>query len=174
MITIIFSSLFRVIANRKTTKMNEYSLTLWQRVYEVELHYKRPLFDGMFFITSANDALLIIRECIHPMKMDLQESFWVLYLTQANGLLGVSKTGEGSTIGVMVNIKAVFQIALRLNASRMILVHNHPSGNLNPSETDKKVTKKLLDLSKIMEVTLLDHIIVTSESYFSFQHEGLL
>ncbi len=154
--------------------MNKIVLPPTKKVYEVELHYKRPLYEQMRFILSADDAVAVFRECMDPRKMDLQESFWVLYLNQANGLLGVSKTGEGNTTGVLVNIKAVFQIALKLNASGMLLAHNHPSGSLKISEMDKKVTRKIQRLSKIMEITLVDHIILTSESYTSFQIERII
>lgn len=154
--------------------MSKHVLVPITQVHEVSLHYKRPLYNSMVVISSAKDAVKVLRECIDLNTIDLREDFWVLYLNQAHRLLAVSKTGEGCTEGVLVNIKAIFQIALRLNASAMILCHNHPSGALKPSSADKKVTKKIYGLSKIMGITLLDHIIVTSESFFSFQGKDLI
>lgn len=152
----------------------KYPLILLEKIHEVELHYKRPVFNQMKIVSDVEDAIEVLQNCFHPLKMDLQECFYVLYLTPANRLLGIAKVAEGSTIGVVLNTKAIFQVGLLLNASAMILAHNHPSGSLTPSPEDISITRKILELSKLMEIKLLDHLILTCESYVSFRQEGLL
>lgn len=139
---------------------------------EIELHYKRPLFSSMKHIASSEDADNILREFIYVDRIDLKEFFWVILLTCSNRVLGISEVGAGSSKGVVVNIKEILQLALLSNASAVILAHNHPSGNLNFSGSDKRLTNKLKKLTDFMEVTLLDHLIITSESYTSFADNG--
>lgn len=142
--------------------------------YEIELHYKRPLYKDMFFIGGVPEATTCFKSFIHPKRIDLKEFFLVMLLTNANRVIGISEVASGSTIGVMTNIKEIFQLALITNASAIIICHNHPSGKLNISAGDKKETAKLQTLAKLLDITLLDHIVVTSESSVSFIQEGLL
>ena len=141
---------------------------------EVELHYKRPLFDSMVHVTCAEDAVRYLKQSINTKQLDLRESFWVILMTNANRILGISEVATGTTRGVQTNIKYILQLVLLFNSSSLIAAHNHPSGNLNPSKKDVSETKKLQRLLKLMEVTLLDHIIITSESFLSFAQEDLL
>lgn len=141
---------------------------------EIQIHYRRPLYDSMKHICSAESAQKIIREFADPNRIDLKEFFWVLLLSNSNRLLGISETASGSTRGVVINIKEILQLALLTNASAIIVSHVHPSGNLNISSSDKRLTQKLQQLADIMEITLLDHIIITSEGFVSFSQEGLL
>ncbi len=154
--------------------MDKHEIILAERIFEVELHYKRPLFDHMLFINSVDEAVRVFRSCFHPLKMDLQESFWVLYLSQAHRLLGAFETGIGNSVSVLANPKAIFQMALKLNASAILVAHNHPSGGLKVSDRDKKLTRKIATVAKIMDIILTDHIILTSEGFISFAEEGLL
>lgn len=142
--------------------------------YEIEIHYKRPLFKTMTLIENSEDAQRVIRSFINKQKIDLKECFWVLLLSHANRLLGFSEVSTGTTRGVMVNTKEIFQLLLKSNASAFIVCHNHPSGKLVVSESDKKHTRKLKTLAQLIEVSLLDHIIITSEDYLSFSNEGEL
>lgn len=135
---------------------------------EIELHYKRPLFQNMKLITNSEDAEKILKTFIHPNRIDLKEFFWVMLLSNANRLIAVSEIATGSPRCVPVQIREIFQLALITNASSIIVAHCHPSGNLNISEADKKLTSKLEKLCELLELTLLDHIIITSESYTSF------
>jgi DNA repair protein RadC len=141
---------------------------------ELELHYKRPLFDSMVHIKSSKDAETILRKYIDPNRINLKEFFWMMALTQANRLLGISEIASGSPQGVSMNIKEIFQTILLTNASAIIVAHNHPSGNLKPSQSDRAFTKKLQKLSSLMDVTLLDHVILSSEDYYSFSDDRLL
>lgn len=141
---------------------------------EVELHYKRPLFDSMVHVTCAEDAVRYLKQSINTKQLDLRESFWVILMTNANRILGISEVATGTTRGVQTNIKYILQLVLLSNSSSVLASHCHPSGNLNPSKKDVSETKKLQRLLKLLEVTLLDHIIITSESFLSFAQEDLL
>ena len=77
-------------------------------------------------------------------------------------------------MGTIVDLREVFQLALKLSATIIILSHNHPIGNLRPSHTDKLITRKIVEAGKILDITVYDHLIVTQEGYFSFADEGLL
>lgn len=141
---------------------------------KIEIHYKRPHLNQMHHISSASDADTILRKYINLKQLDLRECFWVILLTNANRVLAVSEVATGTSRGVQTNPKYIFQLALLTNASAIIVAHNHPSGNLNFSKRDISETKKLQRLAKLMDITLLDHIIITSESFVSFVEEGEL
>ena len=141
---------------------------------EIELHYKRPLFDFMYALCCAEDADTLLRTYVNPQQLDLREHFWVILMTNANRVISVCEVASGTTLGVQTNMKYIFQLILKTNAVNVILAHSHPGGNLNASARDIKETKKFLRLAKLMDVTLLDHIIITSESFSSFATEGLL
>jgi len=106
-------------------------------------------------------------------KIGFKEMFYVHLLNHANYCLGVSQIGLGSTSGVVVNYKEIFQLAIKTNATGIILSHNHPSGNCKPSDADISITQKLKVASEYMDLKLLDHLILTSEGYLSLADEGL-
>lgn len=103
--------------------------------------------------------------------IDYRESFAVLYLTRSNRLLGLNWVSKGGCAGTVVDIKIILQGALRTNASAIICVHNHPSGNLNPSQEDKKITGKIREACKFVDISFLDHLIITSFDYHSMADE---
>jgi len=140
----------------------------------VELHYKRPLFNEMRCITNSKDAESILREFIDLNRIDLKEFFWLLLLSNANRLLAVSEVSSGGTKIAQIQIREIFQLSLEANATNIILAHCHPSGNLKISKADKTLTKKIVELGKLMEIVVLDHLILTSESYVSFADMGEL
>jgi DNA repair protein RadC len=140
---------------------------------EIQIHYKRPLFDSMKSISSADDAHKVVREFSDSNRIDLKEFFWAIYLSNANRLLAINEIGMGNSLGTIVSVKEIFQGALLTNASGMIIAHNHPSGKLRFSVSDKELTERIYTLAKTMEVTLLDHIVITSEGFISFANEGL-
>jgi DNA repair protein RadC len=119
-------------------------------------------------ITSAMDVF----NQIAPLVSDLNhEEFWVLYLNRANIVLRKEKISSGGVTGTVVDNKIILKKALLNLASSIILVHNHPSGNLNPSIQDKKVTKKMKLACELLEINLLDHLIIAGNSYYSFADE---
>lgn len=107
-------------------------------------------------------------------KLNYVEEMYLMLLNRANRVLGYSKISIGGTTGTVVDIKVVFQTALKANACSILLCHNHPSGNLIPSEQDIKITKSIKEAGKLMEIALLDHLIITDEGFFSFADEGMM
>lgn len=143
-------------------------------VYEVEIIYKRPLLNEMQQVTNSFTVEKLFREIVDPNRIDLKEFFFVMLLSSSNHVLGISQIGVGATKGTVVNIKEVFQLALRTNASGIILAHNHPSGGLKPSKADEEMTQRIQRIGELMEIKLFDHLILSSEGYFSFTDEGLI
>lgn len=122
-------------------------------------------------ITSSND----IYQLIKPELMDLQkEEFWIILLNRANRLIKKEQISSGGVSGTVADPKIIFKAALEQYASSIILVHNHPSGNLKPSQADINLTKKMKDAGVLLEIPILDHIIFSNEGYLSFADESLL
>ena len=114
-----------------------------------------------------------IYELMQPIIGELpHEEFWVLYLNNSNKVLSKSQQGKGGITGTTVDVRLVFKTAFELGATAMILCHNHPSGNLKPSEADTKLTQKLKLAGQNLDVLVLDHIIVTENGYYSFVDDG--
>lgn len=103
-----------------------------------------------------------------------KESFYILLLSRSNKVLGYNLISQGGISGTITDIRLIFQAAIKSNSSAIILAHNHPSGNTNPSEADKKITKKLVDGGKLLDISVLDHIILTEETFFSFADQNLI
>ncbi len=101
-----------------------------------------------------------------------QEHFLVMYLNQSNHALKVECISNGGTTHVIADPKIIFKNALNLNATCIILGHNHPSGNPRPSEDDRQLTKKLVAAGKLLDITVIDHIIIGNERYYSFRDHG--
>lgn len=102
------------------------------------------------------------------------EVFWVLYLNQNNRVIGSEKISEGGITGTVIDVRILLRKALERLACGIIIAHNHPSGNLSPSEPDQKITKQIDHACKLMDVALLDHLIISSSGYYSFRDEGKL
>lgn len=107
-------------------------------------------------------------------KMQHVEEMYMMVLNRANRVLGYSLISKGGISGTVVDLKIIFQTALKSNASSIILAHNHPSANLKPSEADIRITRNVREAGKILEIPLLDHLIITSEGFYSFADEGAL
>ncbi|TWP25464.1 DNA repair protein [Apibacter muscae] len=106
--------------------------------------------------------------------LELQEEVKVLYLNQANVVLGYYSLAKGGISACYVDIRLILSTALKTNASAIIVVHNHPSGNNKPSLKDKELTKKIKQACNLLELVLLDHIIIAKEHYYSFADQGNL
>ena len=122
-------------------------------------------------IGGSKDAFQILQLKLEDLP---HEEFWVMLLNRANKVIDTKLVGRGGVSSTVVDSKVIFSFALESLASGIILSHNHPSGNLKPSNSDIRLTKKLVDAGKIMEVPILDHIIVGDNDYFSFADEGLI
>ena len=143
-------------------------------LHEITINYK-PSFkvSELPIITTSKDAEKYFREVWSDKLQHIEETFAIL-LNRANKALGFSKISSGGTGGTVVDTKVVFQTALKSNATAIIICHNHPSGNLKPSGADIKITNNIKEAGKIMDITLVDHLIITDESYFSFADEGMI
>ena len=102
------------------------------------------------------------------------EEFWILLLNRSNKVIDKKQISSGGVSGTVVDPKMLFRIAIQLLASSMVLCHNHPSGNIKPSEADIKLTKQLREAGKFLEIPILDHIIITDSGFFSFADEGMM
>lgn len=122
-------------------------------------------------ITSSNSVFEILQPIIGELS---HEEFWILYLNNSNKIIEQFQISKGGITGTLVDVRITLRKALEVGAVSLILAHNHPSGNLNPSEADKQLTRKLKTASESLDIKILDHIIVTEKSYFSFADEGLL
>ena len=112
---------------------------------------------------------------MHPLMVDLpHEEFWLLILNRANLVIKKEMISRGGVSGTVVDTKIIFKAAIENYASSIIISHNHPSGNLKPSEADIRITKTIKEAGKIMEIPLLDHLIITEEGFYSFADEGIL
>ncbi len=122
-------------------------------------------------IRNSTDAFRLLA----PLLADLpHEEFWMLFLNRANRVLARERLSIGGQSGTIVDAKILFRKALEHHAAAVILCHNHPSGNLQPSPADIQLTKKLLQAGKTLDIAVLDHLIVAGKKCFSFADEGLL
>src|SRR5690554_2532887 len=124
-------------------------------------------------INNSKDSYNILIACWNQHIIELQEEFKVLLLNRNNQVIGIYPLSRGGVAGTIVDPKLVFSVALKYNASNIIIAHNHPSGNLTPSEADKRITKKLKKAGEYLDITVLDHIIMTKEDFYSFSDNGL-
>ncbi len=125
-------------------------------------------------VAHSHQAVEVLRFIWDDGKMELQESFKVILLNRKNQVLGVVTISDGGRVSTQVDIRFLFGILLKSASVAVILSHNHPSGNRNPSESDMQLSQKIIDVAKLHDISILDHIILTSESYYSFADEGLL
>lgn len=122
-------------------------------------------------ITSSKAVFNIMQPLIGEL---LHEEFWVLFLNNSNKVIHKSQLSKGGMTGTLVDTRIIFKTALEYNAISLILTHNHPSGKLLASESDKEITRKLQLAGKQMEIMVLDHVIITESSFYSFADEGIL
>jgi DNA repair protein RadC len=110
---------------------------------------------------------------MQPLLGDLpHEEFWVLYLNNSNKILSKDQISKGGITATLVDVRLLYKRALELSAVAIILCHNHPSGKLNPSKADNQLTQKIKEGGTSLDIKLLDHIIITEKSYFSFADNG--
>lgn len=122
-------------------------------------------------VTCSRDAY---NEMIPHLSDKPHEEFWILLMNRANEILRPVHISTGGVSGTVADPKLIFKQAIEHLASSMILFHNHPSGNLTPSQADKDLTKKLKDSGRLLDIPVLDHLIFTDKAYYSFADEGIL
>lgn len=164
------SAIIQTLMIMETTRKNQ-SL----QVAEIQLVYRSHVKAAMRpQISTSKDAEAILRQTWDADTIEFVEHFKILLVNRANKVLGVFDVSQGGITGTAVDLKVIFVCALKTASSGIILSHNHPSGNLTPSQSDIDLTRKIKEAGKYLEISVLDHIILTSESYFSFADEGLL
>ena len=125
-------------------------------------------------IMTANDAVNMFRKAWDSDRLEYQEDFHIMYLNKGNRVLAMYHASKGGTAGTVVDVKPALVTALKINAHSMILAHNHPSGTLTPSEADKTITKRFIEAAKLLSMNVLDHVILTRDSYYSFADDGMM
>jgi DNA repair protein RadC len=114
-------------------------------------------------------------DLLSPVLSDLpHEEFWILFLNRSNKVINRMKLSQGGISGTVTDVRIVMKRAIEYLASGIIVCHNHPSGNLNPSESDTRITSKIKEAGNIMDIQLLDHLIISDKEYYSFADNGLL
>lgn len=114
-------------------------------------------------------------EVLQPLIGDLpHEEFWVIFLSGSNKVIRTGCISSGGIAGTMADVRMIFKEALNTNAVAIVLAHNHPSGNVNPSHSDETLTKKMVKAGHVMDIKVLDHLIITEHQYYSFADEGRL
>ena len=125
-------------------------------------------------ITDSKDGADFIRKVYKRGEIELQEQFIVLYLNRANHIIGYYRHTTGAITGTIADVRIILAAALKSASTSIVIAHNHPSGNLKPSDADISLTKQIKESAKIMDIAVLDHIIVTKDGYYSFADDGLL
>lgn len=145
------------------------------KVAEVQVSYKpdyniseRPQ------ITSSEQAYCLLKQKWDMGRIAFLEEFKVILLNRSNHVLGIVDISMGGVSGTYVDPKVVFAIALKGNASGLVLTHNHPSGSLKPSNADINLTRKLVECGKLLDITVWDHIIISEDGYYSFADDGMI
>ena len=116
-----------------------------------------------------------VADIFHPLLSDLShEEFWILFLNRSNKVINRMKLSQGGISGTVTDVRMVMKKAIEYLASGIIVCHNHPSGNINPSDSDSKITQKIKEAGTLMDIQLLDHLIISDKDYYSFADNGLL
>lgn len=147
----------------------------WQNVSEIELIYKTKVRSSERpQIKSSRDAYQLVLSAWDCNKIEFFEQFKVLLMNNAHKALGIYEISSGGIAGTVVDLRLIFSAALKANATSLMIIHNHPSGNLVASEADKQITRKVKEAGRLLDIILLDSLIITTESYYSFADEGAL
>ncbi len=139
----------------------------------LELGRRRALSETKPQDKIINDTAVF--EMMAPLLSDLpHEEFWIICLNRNNRFIAKHKISSGGISGTIADMKMIFNVAIKELASSIVLCHNHPSGNNNPSESDKILTRKAVEGGKLLEIAVVDHIIIAQQQYFSFRQHDLL
>ena len=143
------------------------------QVSEIQVSYSPNLLVDMSIKNSKKSFELMLNEW-ELETLQMQEEVKIILLNRSNKVLGIYSLAKGGLTSCIVDVRIILSIALKTLATGIILVHNHPSGNLKPSKADLDITKKLKNSCDLLDISLLDHLIITKDNYFSFADEGLI
>lgn len=145
------------------------------QVAEIKVSYHpKTKYSERIKITQASDAYKIFKAHWNQDMMCYSESCHMLLLNRASQAIGIYNLSSGALSGTLLDPRMVFSVALKTNASAVILAHNHPSGNPKPSHQDIKITQQILEAGKLLDIAVYDHLILTDEGYLSMVDEGLI
>ena len=143
-------------------------------VKEVNLSYPRQHLVNSKKVSCSSNSYEVLRE-VWDDDLDVRESFWVLYLNNANQIKCAYQLSKGGITGTVADVRMIFSVALKTLSTSLVLAHNHPSGNLKPSHSDRVLTNKMRESGQLLDIVVLDHLILSpNDSYLSFADEGLL
>jgi DNA repair protein RadC len=120
-------------------------------------------------INSSSEAYTLLMKVWDVNTIQLIEQFRVLLLNRANRVLGIYTASSGGLTGTIADVRLIFAVALKSGATAILIAHNHPSGNLIPSDADKSCTLKIAQAATLLDITLMDHLIITVDGYYSFK-----
>ncbi len=138
---------------------------------EIKVSY-RPNKPSTISLNNSESIYRMVLDHWNKDTIELQEEMKVVLLNRANQLLGIYELSKGGLSGTMVDVKLLLSVALKCVASNIIMVHNHPSGNLRPSKADISITNKVKRATRQVDLLLLDHLIISKEWYYSFADDG--
>jgi len=144
------------------------------KVNEIQVSYKATSKQDRIKITNSQDAFKVILSNWNKNTIELHEEFKVLLLNRANEVLGVHTVSKGGITATVVDIRILFAVALKSASTSIVLVHNHPSGNLKPSEADKRLYEKVKKASEFLDIQILDNMIISKDDFYSFADKGLI
>jgi DNA repair protein RadC len=144
-------------------------------IAEVELVYSTKVKpSNRIKISSSKDAYEILNQTWNVNTIELREEMKVILLNNWHKVLGIYNVSHGGITGTVADPKLIFAAALKANATGIILAHNHPSGNSQPSQADIGLTRKCKEIGELLDIKILDHMIMTTEGYYSFADEGIM
>lgn len=147
----------------------------WYYVAELELVYKSKVKPSQRpQVSSSRDIYRLLIGLWNHDKIEMLEEFKVLFLNRANKVLGVMDIASGGITGCVADPRIILAAAVKANAVNIVMAHNHPSGSIKPSRADEQLTQKIKEAARWMDITVLDHLIITDGDYYSFADEGLL
>lgn len=141
---------------------------------EIKISYSNISYDKRIKILDSATAYASFKDSWNIETIELFEEFKIILLNHASEALGIYTVSKGGISSTVVEIRHILFVALKTNSTGIILAHNHPSGNLKPSSSDLKLTERMNEACKMMDLNLMDHIILSKQSYFSFKDEGYL
>ena len=122
-------------------------------------------------VTSVNDLYKIFSQYLSDLQT---EEFWAIFLNQKNHVIYKTQISKGGISGTLVDVRVIFRIAIEHFATSVVVAHNHPTGNLTPSQPDISITRRIKEAGYLLDIKLLDHLIIGENSFFSFSEQGLL
>lgn len=149
--------------------------TMLENICEISISYEPKIKRSQLpTVKTSKDCYQLLMESWNPKRINLMEDFKVLYMNRASRVLGIHHLSSGSIVGTVVDIRLIFATALKCLATKIIVCHNHPSGNLSPSNADISITQNIAEAGRFLQIELLDHLIISEDGYFSFSDKGYI